>query len=208
MKHFGGLGVQPGVRFVQQEHLWIMQERTCDRHALHHPAGKRAHQVAAAAIEAHPLQHCLDALFGLLHAVQPGEKAQVLLGCQAIIEEWSVRNHAQVAPDAISMSRQVQTADADRATTGPAQAGKDADKRRLARAVRPEDHKGFAGHDAQTDSAQRMLGAEGFDEVSDLDHRGVGFTHPCASLRIESRSRALSRRRWSRYADSVNSPAS
>ena len=37
-QRLGGHAIESGERLVEQQHRWVVQQRTCDRNALHQPA--------------------------------------------------------------------------------------------------------------------------------------------------------------------------
>jgi hypothetical protein len=101
-----------------------------------------------------PLQPCALLRFG--DAVDRSEQLEAVAQRQVPPQLAALaEHHAEPAGELAPLPGGVQAADLEPARGGHEDAGQHLDRRRLARAVRPEETHGFTGRDAQVDVAHR-----------------------------------------------------
>ena len=114
-------------------------------------------------------------------SIEPRHELQVLGDRQILVEREFLRHVADFALDLQALGPDVVAEHLARAFVGRQQAAHDADGRRLAGAVRPEEADDLAFGDVHRHMVDDGLGAEALDEAGDLDgvHR-IGRYFPAA----------------------------
>ena len=134
------LRVEADGRLVEQHEARAMHERPRDQQPPAHPAGELVDPRVAAVDEVGHLQRPLDrvAPLGAPDPVEVGEDAQVLLDRQRRVEVVELRDDAALRPGLLRLAGQLEAEHLELALVGDRLRGQQAHRRRLARAVRPE----------------------------------------------------------------------
>ena len=186
--------VEPVRRLVEDDKLWIVQERAGQEQALLHPLRVGAHLVAGAVAQPYQLQHLVDPRGR--HAI--GERrphAQVVVGRQVGVVGLSFQDRARPMQRLGQMRSRIEAVHLHVAAAGRDETEDDRDRGRLARAVRPEEAVDPAAAYLQAQILHRQQPAIPLAQAHrSQDDVGVGSCH--LSLAGDaSRVRAGSRRR-------------
>ncbi len=144
--------------------MLIVQQGAGNGEPLLHPARKRPRSILPPIDQIDLIQQFDDPRFELRHIIHLAEEAQILLGGQIAVEQRLMRQQADLPPGVIRAFGQRVPGDGDVPVRGTAQRGQDAQQRRLACAIRPDDGDKFAGPDFQVKTAQGHERAELFGE--------------------------------------------
>ena len=118
---------------------------------LGHAAGERAGRIVSPVIEFDELKQVKDAVAGIGHAVELGEELKVLHGREVAVHHGLVRDEPDAAAQLLGVLERVDAEHGEAAGSGTAHSGQDAQKRRLACAVRP------CGRSNETPSSARRV---------------------------------------------------
>ena len=134
------LGVETDGRLVEEQHARMMNECPHDEQAALHAAREAAHAVVFHIFELDIVQQLMDARFALAasHVVQTRVELHVLPDREVLVEIDMLRHDADQALDVLCMGAGVLPVIADRAGRRLHQECQHPDRRRLARAIRPE----------------------------------------------------------------------
>ena len=138
-------GSTPGSGFVQEEDIRFMDKSTAKGEFLLHAAGQRSGAALAERFYlpvnvAHQIIILLDG--GVENG---GEEIEILLYRQVRIEGEASGHTPHPPADGFVVLHHIQAADRSRASVGKQQGGEDAEKRCLARTVRPDDAEKLTG---------------------------------------------------------------
>jgi len=147
----------------QQHDARSPDQPQCDVHALRLAERETLDRAVGGVAERDHLEQLGELGLGLGHAREPCEEIEVLARAQPAVERGSLRH------------------DADLARIGPLhapaarleRAREQRQERRLARAVRPEQRKPFAGPQRELDRAEHLPPAEGLRQPRAGDQRGA-----------------------------------
>jgi hypothetical protein len=149
-------GIQPGGRFIDDDELWISEQRDGDPEALPHAAGVAPELVTARALEIRLLEQRVDDLLSLgsiRYSLEDGKVIEQILGGHFRIEAELLRQISERPPHGVFVAKHIDVAEAHRAGVGLLQRGKDAHQRRLTGAVRAEEAE-HSARDRQGDAVQ------------------------------------------------------
>src|SRR5712692_79477 len=126
--------------FVEKEHLWVMQQRGCQRDLLAHAAGVAGKEVVAALMQVEELQQCVDPAVAKasLDMVEVTRKLQELSGAQLVVEGRGIRHVPDPGLCPLRLRHDVDARHFGGAAGGAQQAHQHLDGGRLAGAVGPE----------------------------------------------------------------------
>src|SRR5665647_1918283 len=155
------LGVERGVRLVEDEQRGIVQQRATERQPLRHAARERRHAVGAHIPETEALEQHPDSLTPLGHAVEPPVQLEVLERGELAIHERIVCEIADL---------RALHADDELTLAGQREPGADAQQRRLPGSVRARDDREAALRQLEVDAPQDPLLAEALPEPARRDH--------------------------------------
>jgi hypothetical protein len=135
-----GQRVEPGRRLIQEQDLWLVQQRPRQANLLLHSARKGGHALGAVRVELEQVEELIDTLAarGRVQSVQPTPELQIRPGCHLVVQPRRVGHHADARPDGSWLDTDVAPGDAGRPGRGRQQPRQHAHRRRLARAVWPE----------------------------------------------------------------------
>ena len=176
------LEVQCAQRFVQQEHLRLVDQTARNRHALLLTAGKRVHMALFVPLQVHQLQHLPDFFGNLLlrQLLQLQTEGDVVVHVQVREERVFLEDRV----DAALVGRQrgnILPAEEHLPLRGRLESADDAQRRRLAAARRPKQRNEFLLADVKVDILQNLHAVKllrDADEVNQmlfLHHGGKHF---------------------------------
>ena len=168
------LRIEPRGRLVEDQEIGVVDQRARERQAPLHAARERADRLLALAREAGELEQPRDAR--LDHAAGDPEVApvdpQVLGDGEVGIEVVHLRDDADADARLARRLRHGLAAERDRAAVGVDEAEAAAQRRGLARAVRPEQREALAAPDVEGQSAHDLLAAVALHQSLDRQDRG------------------------------------
>ena len=140
-----GHGVDARSGFVQKEDIRFMDKGTAKGEFLLHAAGQRSGAALAERFYL-PVNVAHQIIILLDGGVEDGgEEIEILLHRQVRIEGEASGHIPHPPADGFVVLHHIQTADRSRASVGKQQSGEDAEKRCLARTVRPDDAEKLTG---------------------------------------------------------------
>jgi hypothetical protein len=168
-----GLGIEPGGRLVEEQHLRSVDE--ADRHvqaALHAARVAARHPVGGAA-EVEALEQVAHASCQALapQAVQMALQRQVLPTRGLQVEAAPLADAADATPHLAGLAAHVDARHRGPAAVGSGERGEDLHERRLAGPVRAEQAEDRAGGDGEGDASEGLDLAVAFGERRHLDGR-------------------------------------
>jgi len=92
------LRVEAGHRFVEEEHLWIVQQRLGEAHALQHALRELAKLETPLRSDAHAIERGGHAAAEVCQAEQPAVISEQLLGAQVVVEVRVLREVSDALP--------------------------------------------------------------------------------------------------------------
>lgn len=170
LDHADALGVEPGQGFVEQQHLRIVDEGAGDRHLLTHSARQVVGKRVALLGEIERGEQGLRLGLEIRDLVGGGRERQVFPDGQGVEQARVVRDVAQGLLGGDRRPDDVVTGDRERSGRGRDDAGKAAQRGRLAGAIGPDQPQDLARADLE---AQVLDGGEiavGLAEIRDFDH--------------------------------------
>lgn len=166
LEQSGAVWVEAGERLIEDEQVGAMQDGACDRKPLKHSARERPYRSVGDMCQFDLCQKGRG--IGSLHTVQTREESQVLLTVQIPVEKTVMADDADAATEVSARGKRA-AEHADTACLRSNEPGHRPKERRLAGAVRPEQHDGFAAAHVEIDAAQNPHGPEPPLESADLD---------------------------------------
>jgi hypothetical protein len=139
--HLGAhLRVQTRGRLVEEEHLWVVDERHRDVQPSLHPPGVAAGDAVGRLGQTEALEQLRDPLLEYLaaHAVEVALETEVLTPRRLDVDPRALRDDADRPPDPVGLRRGVDAGDHRPALVGLCQRRQDLDRGRLAGAVGPQ----------------------------------------------------------------------
>ena len=194
-EHVPGLRVEAGGGLVEQQHLGLVDQRTCDREPPLHPARKRVDARVAAVAELHELEELLrtpaDLGAGQVevapvdHEVVPDRE----LGVEVVL----LRHHAEPAADLGAVGGRVEAEHVQHPARDGRNAADHPHRGALARPVGTEEPERLARLDHEVDTVDRDERPEPFGEHASFDERtGHGrrtyFSGETADLEFSGRA--------------------
>ena len=166
--------VEPGRRLVEEEHRRARDERGGEVEPAPHAARVRLRHAGAGVAQAEALEQLRGARLGgaAAVAVEAADHGQVLEPGEVLVDRRVLAREADAGAELRGLADHVEAGHAGRAGVGGEERGEDADRRRLARAVRPEHAEHGAGGGLELDAVERAHVAERLDEAADLDRWG------------------------------------
>src|SRR5664279_332086 len=164
-----------GRRLIQEQDRGTMQDSASEGQALLPTAGERGNQRPLATGESRHVNGKLNARgkFARRNAIDAAEKAQILFHREVAVEREFLRHVTDPLADSFRVECYVNTGDQCAACARAQQAAKDADDRRLAGSIGPEEAHDFSACDAETDVVDGDKLAKPLDKVFDND-LGIG----------------------------------
>ena len=181
--------VEPGRRLVEEHHGWHRDEAEREVEPPAHAAGERRDPAPAVVREVDEVEQLRGPGPGAA-AGQPceaGDDAEVLLRGEGVVDRRGLPREAEPAADLVPLADDVEARDPRRAGVRDEQGGEDADRRRLARAVRAEEGAHGAGRDDEVEAGERLVVAVGLAQAHGLDGRMVGHGAPSRPRRRRAR---------------------
>ena len=163
------MGVEAGVRLVEEDDLRVVDERAGDGEALRHAAAEGAHRVVAAMAQLDGAQQLVNAGLRIGHAVELRKEEEVLFCREVRVEHGVVADEPDVSAGRIRVLLEVDAHETRAAAGGAGERGERAQQRRLACAVGPEYRQERALRELQGDLVERFARAEGLRELLCLD---------------------------------------
>src|SRR5262249_13584011 len=146
-------GVETRRRLVEEQELGVAYQSHGDRQPLLLAAGEMLDKRIRLALERHATQH----LGGLQAAAVEAAEEPEQLGYRLLVREPRVlQRDADPLADRGLVGRPAQTQDLDLSRSRLVQPFEDLDRRRLARAIGPEQSEALAGGDLQVQTTQRV----------------------------------------------------
>lgn len=172
------LGIDARRRLVEQKQLRLMHDAGGQRQALLPAARQRAGKLVAPRTQAQIIERAADILLHRPQPVEPGHEFEILGDCQILVEREFLRHVADLALDLEALGQKIVAEHLAFALVRRQKPAHDADRGRLARAVRPQEPNNLALGDVHRDMVDDGLGAEALDEIADFD--GVHDAAPTA----------------------------
>ena len=149
--------VEPGRRFVEDQHRRIVDDRPGDRHFLLHAGRHLRAQHVANLVHLQPLEELLHPLAQLVvaHAVQPAEVLDHFPGGHAVVDGRVGRDEANLAADQLGLRDDVEAVDDGRAARGLQHGAENPQGGRLAGAVGPQQAVDLARAGVEADAVER-----------------------------------------------------
>ena len=157
-----GVGIEPRGRLVEEEDAWLVQRRARDRHLLLHAARERRDRLAAPLPQAHEPKEALSLRVRgrLVQAVQRREEHQVVPGRLALVHARLLGEDADRRADLGVVLPEGVPRDLGAAGGRRDECAQQAQRGRLARAVRPEVAEHLALAHLEVDAIDRGEQAE------------------------------------------------
>src|SRR6202521_4692576 len=133
----GTVWIQAHGRFVEEEHLWVMEQGGGQRHLLAHAARVAGKEVVAAFVQVEELQQRLDPAIAkaALDVVEVTRKLEEFPGAQLVVERRGIRHVPDPGLRSLRLGHDVDARHPGAATGGAQQAHQHLDGGRLAGAV-------------------------------------------------------------------------
>ncbi len=171
-------GVEACRRLVEEEHLRLVHERPRDHHPLHLTTGEEIDLLVPALREAELSEELVGPRVALArrHAVISGVEQQVLTKRQRPVEVVALGDDREPAAGGDWVRDDVDAGDERAARGAPRSRREDADRRRLACAIRAEQAEDLAARDREADRIDRGRGAPrvALHEVDDSNGGSIG----------------------------------
>ena len=158
-----------------------MHERARDDELLAHAMAVALDQLVAPFLEIEQREQLACAMLDLRSAlvIQPGDEAQKLCPGELLVDEWSIRNEAELRFRRGWIGHDVDAGDLDASSRRPKNASNHAQRRRFAGAVRSEEAEQLTARHRQIDAVDGRERAVTLAERGELDHEerlvlGVG----------------------------------
>ena len=161
------LGIEPVHRLVEQQRVRIAEERRGDAEALAHAEGELARALARDVVQADEVDQLVDALAA--DAVRLREREQVVVGRPAGVHRPRLEQRAHLV-ERRAVVAIVLAVHGHVAAGGRVEPEDEPHRRRLARAIRPEEAGDDAGLDAEGQAVHSPLLAVVLHECRCLDH--------------------------------------
>lgn len=197
VEQIGALGVEPVKWLVEEEQVWIVQERPAEGEALDHPAGEGPGPLVPHTPEPEPLEHGAGALAPLGQPVQAPVEIEVLEGGELPIEQGLVPEE----PD-----RFARGSDDDLAAGRRGQPRAEAKQSRLPRPVRPGHEQEPAARHLEIEPLENALVAEPLGQALCSDHGTESSDVSSAGLPLEDARLEAEMAYWMRVFCTSGSP--
>ena len=180
-------GIEAGRRFIQDEHVRIVNDRLRQPDPLAVALRQLGAQTVGHVGDARARHHRADALLPVCrkHALQFADEVQILHDGHVGVEG---RRFREVPGPALGLDRlfeHIESRDDRLALRGRHEPGQDAHRRRLAGAVGPQEAEDLAAFHPEADVFDGRDAAVAFREVLNLDH----FTGSCSLYPSQGRAR-------------------
>src|SRR5690349_10749659 len=156
-------------RLVEQQKLRIGQRAGAERKALLPSAREFAGKLRLTVLEPEPVDHGAGRRRRMGKTIEARDEFQVLAHREILIETEALRHVADVMLDLVGLRADVIAKARAAAFVGGKQTAQHADRRGLARPVRPEEAVDLPALDAQRQVAHGLAPVEGFRQPFDLD---------------------------------------
>ena len=156
------LRIDAGGRLVEEQQPRLVHDAGGEREPLLPAAGERAGELVLAARQAEAVERLVDGLAEVRQRIEPRDELEVLADRQILVEGEALRHVADLALDRLGLALDVVAEAGPLAGGRPEQAADQADRRRLAGAVRPEEADDLARRDLEVDIVHDGLVAEAF----------------------------------------------
>src|SRR5438477_5858620 len=167
-------------RLVEEQHARPMHERRGEREALLPPAGKRGGEPVAIRSDVRQLDCPLLSLapFGAFQPIDRAEEVEVLVDGEIAIKRERLRHVADVLANELALLLDVIAVDEGVPFGRHKEAAENADQRRFAGSVRPEEAEDLAARDLQRDVVERANVAEVFRHTLHVDTEVAAHDFP------------------------------
>ena len=176
-QHVAGLWIEPSCRLVEQEQVWLVDQRASDRQTSHHPAAQGVDDAVGPLAQLDELQQCFRpaTALGTWDVEVATVQNEVLHDGELFVEGVELRHHAEPTADRSAIGCGVHAEDVQRPRGGRRYASDHAHRRRLAGAIRAEESERLALVDVEVDRVDR-------DEfavlLGEAPRRDQCFAHP------------------------------
>src|ERR1041385_353643 len=169
------LGVEADRRLVEDEHRRVVDQRAREADALAVALGEAAHDARRDVGEKAFGEHALERVFesALRDAFDAADELEIRAHGHVVIERRVLRQIADAPPRFARLLDDVEALDRDGALGRRHEAGDDAHRRRLARAVRPEQAQNLAVLGAEADVVDRAKVAVVLREAAHFYHKTI-----------------------------------
>ena len=183
-KALGRRRVQTGGRFVEEEHLRLVEQRSSQGDPLPLPARIRSNRPLEERAQPKSVCGLLARLQGIA-AIKPRRQFDVLPACEVEVAERLVAHPAKIPPHLPSLLAEVAMIDEPR--RGPRQRSNDGEKCGLSRPVRTLDHRHSARNETARHARQSPHWPVDLGHVVELDGVHGGFILDLAARSGKSR---------------------
>ena len=175
----GRLRVERRRRLVEEDDRRVVEQGPGDGQLLLHALAERAGDVVAPVPQREQPQVPLDPLGARrgVQPVQPPEEVEVGRRRQLVVEARRLGQDADPGADLLGVLDDVEAVDRGAALARLDERGQQPDRRRLARAVRPEQAEHLAAEHLEVHPADRPQVAEPPAQTGRAEHDGVGRGH-------------------------------
>jgi hypothetical protein len=186
------LRVEAGRGLVEKDEIGIVDERARERQPPLHAARQRLDAGRGARAEARELEQGGNARadFGLAQSEVAAVHQQVLFHGEVGIKIVRLRHDADAAPRFPGLRRNRQPEHLDLAAVGVDQPEAQAQRRRLARAIGPEEAEAFPRFEREVDAGDHLVLAVALAQSRGTQMQGISSVHP-ALHRSRLRRRAV-----------------
>ena len=160
LKTSANLAIDLGERLVQEQEVWLVQERTRERESLDHATRVDPNRPLAGVLEPGPGEEVAYTVGGAVDPEQARLERQVLGTAQVRIAEALVPEVAEPPPQCGRCDLRVGPEQREAAARRPQQADDQLEQHRLAAAALADHRDRLAVAHRQADVAQHLLGAE------------------------------------------------
>ena len=178
-----GARVQAGGRLVEEEHLGVVDEGVGQAQPLLHAARQGLDVRVALVAQVDQLQEVADhpPTGGRRDAVAASEEVEVLPDLHVVVDPECVRHEAEDATHLVGVPGDRPAGDLGVAARRQEEGGQDAQGRRLAGAVRPDQAEDLTGLDVQVDAGDGERAVVALDQALGPDD-GTHSTSPVIAI--------------------------
>ncbi len=158
--------------FVHQKNLGLVEQRFGDLHAAAQAARKRVHQIFTPIFQAEPLHGILHAAAqcGAAESMQMPLRAEILFDRESLVQALRLEHHADRTADRRGVSGDIVPRDLGATLGGHHHGGKNAEERRLAAAIRPQQSKNLSLFHFKVDTREGNAVPVAVGQVLNCDH--------------------------------------
>src|SRR6185312_3190081 len=192
------VGIHTRGRLVEQEQLGLVQHARGEREALLPAARQLAGELVGARRKTEARERLVDGRAPVAHLEHARDEVEVLADRQVLPVREALRHVADVALDRLGFGEDVVAKAGAAAGIGRQQAAHQADRRRLAAAVGPEEAENLAALDLERHALDDLVVAEALVQIAYVDGR-LGSFPPKRAARASPLSGASglgAHRRW------------